>query len=126
MERRVEQVRAVLEDACQRGIEVRITTKTPGSGNPEKPDSSKLPAAIESLASHGCTLECRELRPASYLVIDQELVWFGSIPPLAFPKKDDCSVRFHSAEVAHELIGEYDTSASSNEQIRGDKPDRKN
>lgn len=126
MERRVEQVRAVLEDACQRGIEVRITTKTPGSGNPEKPDSSKLPAAIESLASHGCTLECHALRPASYLVIDQELVWFGSIPPLAFPKKDDCSVRFHSAEVAHELIGEYDTSASSNEQIRGDKPDRKN
>lgn len=35
-------------------------------------------------------------------------------------------LRFHSAEVAHELIGEYDTSASSNEQIRGDKPDRKN
>lgn len=36
-------------------------------------------------------------------VIDEETVWYGAIPLLAFPKKEDCSIRFKSSEVAAEL-----------------------
>ena len=32
-------------------------------------------------------------------VIDEETVWYGTIPLLAFPKKEDCSIRFKSSEV---------------------------
>lgn len=39
-------------------------------------------------------------------VIDEETVWYGAIPLLAFPKKDDCSIRFKSSEVAAELLSE--------------------
>ena len=39
-------------------------------------------------------------------VIDEETVWYGTIPLLAFPKKEDCSIRFKSNEVAAELLDE--------------------
>lgn len=39
-------------------------------------------------------------------VIDEETVWYGTIPLLAFPKKEDCSIRFKSSEVAAELLSE--------------------
>lgn len=39
-------------------------------------------------------------------MIDEETVWYGAIPLLAFPKKEDCSIRFKSSEVAAELLSE--------------------
>lgn len=39
-------------------------------------------------------------------VIDEETVWYGAIPLLAFPNKEDCSIRFKSSEVAAELLSE--------------------
>lgn len=39
-------------------------------------------------------------------VIDEETVWYGTIPLLAFPKNGDCSIRFKSSEVAAELLDE--------------------
>lgn len=39
-------------------------------------------------------------------VIDEQTVWYGTIPLLAFPKKEDCSIRFKSSEVAAELLSE--------------------
>lgn len=39
-------------------------------------------------------------------VIDEETVWYGTIPLLAFPKKEDCSIRFKSNEVAAEFLSE--------------------
>lgn len=39
-------------------------------------------------------------------VIDEETVWYGAIPLLAFPKKEDCSIRFKSSEAAAELLSE--------------------
>lgn len=108
--RRIEQLRTELEDARERGIEVRIVTKTLTGSSTNGPDSAKPRTALDLLASLGCSIEYLEARPVSYLVIDRELVWFGSIPPLAFPQKDDCSVRFRNAEVAHELAGGCDAS----------------
>ena len=39
-------------------------------------------------------------------VIDEETVWYGTIPLLAFPKKEDRSIRFKSNEVAAEFMSE--------------------
>ena len=39
-------------------------------------------------------------------IIDEEIIWYGTIPLLAFPKKEDCSIRFKNSEVAAELIDE--------------------
>ena len=39
-------------------------------------------------------------------VIDEKIVWYGTVPLLAFPKKEDCSIRFKNSEVAAELLSE--------------------
>ena len=39
-------------------------------------------------------------------IIDEEIICYGTIPLLAFPKKEDCSIRFKNSEVAAELIDE--------------------
>ena len=46
-------------------------------------------------------------------VIDEETVWYGTIPLLAFPKKEDCSIRFKSNEVAAELLDEIQRRGES-------------
>ena len=46
-------------------------------------------------------------------VIDEETVWYGTIPLLAFPKKEDCSIRFKSSEVAAELLDEIQRRGES-------------
>jgi hypothetical protein len=48
---------------------------------------------------------CSSQKPAHALVCDGSLVWFGGISPLAFPEKDDCSIRLANAELAAELEG---------------------
>ncbi len=81
-------------DARARGltVEVRIA-KDPGA------------EALGTLGTTGATASVDEGTPVSGLaVFDDATVWYGTLPLLAFPRKDDCSVRFRSAEAAHELV----------------------
>ena len=52
-------------------------------------------------------------------VIDEEIVWYGTVPLLAFPKKEDCSIRFKSSEVAAELLGEIQRKGEAEAAING-------
>lgn len=42
--------------------------------------------------------------PLDVVVIDGFLVWCRDIAPLAYPRRDDCALRFASREVAAELV----------------------
>ena len=55
-------------------------------------------------------------------VIDEETVWYGTIPLLAFPKKEDCSIRFKSSEVAAELLEEIQQRGELGPQQRTGHP----
>lgn len=55
-------------------------------------------------------------------VIDEETVWYGTIPLLAFPKKEDCSIRFKSSEVAAELLDEIQRKGEPNVAATGGTP----
>lgn len=39
-------------------------------------------------------------------IIDEETIWYGTIPLLAFPKKEDYSIRFKNSEIAAGLLDE--------------------
>ena len=41
--------------------------------------------------------------PTGFAIFDRQTVWYGSLPLLAYPRTDDCSLRFTSAEVAHTM-----------------------
>ena len=55
-------------------------------------------------------------------VIDEETVWYGTIPLLAFPKNEDCSIRFKSSEVAAELLDEIQRRGEPNVAATGGAP----
>lgn len=91
----LEKLAAALADAATRGIALEISIASTPS------DDVK---AIFAEMNVNYLIKAEGRLCAS--VIDEETVWYGAIPLLAFPKKEDCSIRFKSSEVAAELLSE--------------------
>ena len=62
--------------------------------------------AKETLAEMNVEYAVRAEGRLCAAIIDEETVWYGTIPLLAFPKKEDCSIRFKNSEIAAELLDE--------------------
>lgn len=83
-----------LNDAMRRGVEVTCVVA--------KRVTDEVRA---SFAKTGVTLTEDESPTCPGLaVLDRHRIWYGTIPLLAFPQADDCSIRFESAEAAHGLL----------------------
>ena len=83
-----------LADAVARGLEVSCVVAN------EPPD-----AVRESFARAGVPLSVdASARQGGLAVFDGRVVWYGTLPLLAFPRGDDCSIRFASAQAAHDLL----------------------
>lgn len=64
-----------------------------------------LSIAVSELEATGCAVSFDENAPSGLAVFDDQIVWYGSLSLLTFPQADDCSLRFKSAEIAHEITG---------------------
>ena len=86
----------LLGSATSRGIEVVCTS--------QKAWDEESRALLEDV---GARLS-REAAPgaAGFAVFDEEVVWYGTLPLLSFPKADDVSIRFKDARVAYDLAQE--------------------
>lgn len=71
----------------------------------EQTDSGNV-AAAALLGEAGVEITRFEGGPTRLAIIDDALIWYGSLPLLAFPKTDDCSLRLRDAELAAELKDE--------------------
>ena len=81
-----------LAGATRRGVEVACALpKDPGDDIKAAFATARVPLKVDASARAGLA------------IFDRELVWYGSLPLLAFPRKDDCSLRFRSPEAAREL-----------------------
>ncbi|MDO4849396.1 MAG: DEAD/DEAH box helicase family protein [Coriobacteriia bacterium] len=87
-----------LADAVRRGVDVACAVaKAPADDARARFAAAGIPLSTEKAAEH-----------PGLAVFDKKIVWYGTVPLLAFPKADDCSLRLESAEAAHELL---DTAA---------------
>ena len=59
---------------------------------------------LNRLSNCGCRVEPGHSGPSGYAIFDQRTIWYGSLPLLAFPKPDDCSLRLISPEAAHQMM----------------------
>ena len=86
-----------IADASSRGVKVTCLLEKASSDD-----------AVDQLAKAGADIKLpNEIKGRSNIAIfDESLIWYGSIPLLAFPKKDDCAIRFQSIETAHDLLCE--------------------
>ena len=84
-----------IADACSRGVKVMFVLE-------------KVPSddAVDQLAKEGVDIKLSNGAKghSNIAIFDESLIWYGSIPLLAFPKKDDCAIRFQSIETAHDLL----------------------
>lgn len=88
-----------LHAAVERGVSVFVIIKEPTSAQA----AEKTNEALQVLSKIGCIATVDSEIRSGLVIIDEALVWYGSLPLLAFAQSDDCSLRFKSPEVAHDL-----------------------
>lgn len=99
---RVKALRTLLANAIGRGVVVDVALREP------KRPLSEWQQVNAMLRDIGCIVRlARQGEQSDFAVIDDALVWYGDIAPLSYPRKDECSLRFVSREVAGELVGEW-------------------
>lgn len=90
----VTRLEEALLDATRRGIAVTcLIQKTTVAAD-----------TIDKLSNCGCCVKLGHSGPSCYAIFDQRTIWYGSLPLLAFPKPDDCSLRLTSPEAAHQMM----------------------
>ena len=96
---RVRAMREALSGAIGRGIAVEVVLR-----EPQRP-STEWHQVLAALRDLGCAVRIAGGgEPLDVVVIDGSLVWCGDAAPLAYPRRDDCTLRFASREVAAELV----------------------
>ena len=101
----VKKLLPALQDACERGLKVTCAVRKRTAS--ERLGSRDI-ATAALLEEAGVEATWFEDGPTRLAIIDDALIWYGSLALLAFPKSDDCSLRLHDAELAAELKDEFD------------------
>ena len=99
----VKKLLPALRDARERGLEVSVALQ---KGAASEWADSRDAAIVAMLEQADVRVVRPEEGPTRLAIVDDALIWYGSLPLLAFPKSDDCSLRLHDAELAAELKGE--------------------
>ena len=84
------------------GARITVITKPP-ENYPER-DRSRINISINMLAKQGITVKTRERIHQKFAVIDQRLVWDGSINLLSYGASEESIMRIESVEIAGELL----------------------
>lgn len=96
-----------LRQACERGVDVRVSVGEPSSGEAQK----GVAGAVGVLRSLGCEVDMCNRAASGIAVIDGRISWYGSLPFLGFPGADDCSLRIVNVEVAEDMARVIDALA---------------
>lgn len=87
-----------LSEAHSRGVRISCTIAK------EPPQD-----AVDALVKAGVAIKVDNAVQTGLAIFDGETIWYGTLPLLAFPKTDDCSIRLKSPEAAHDLQGRCQT-----------------
>ena len=87
-----------LSEAHSRGIRISCTIAK------EPPQET-----ADVLVKAGVAIKVDNAVQTGLAIFDGETLWYGTLPLLAFPKTDDCSIRLKSPEAAHDLQGRCQT-----------------
>lgn len=99
-EKYVRTLSPALADAVRRGLPVDVWVANPASSR----YTESRARACDTLAAVGCTAHPCGRVASSFAVIDERLLWYGSLPLLAFPRADECSLRIDDAELSAEFL----------------------
>ena len=101
--KRVEQLIALLQPSQENGLKVTVITWHPDVYRYGK-DEHRF-GLLESLRTAGCEIRLVQDNCQHFAVIDEKIVWYGSMNLLSRDDVEDNIMRLESQEVAEELLG---------------------
>lgn len=101
--KRVEQLLALVEPGQENGLKVAVITWHPDVYRYGK-DEHRL-GLLEFLRTGGCEVRLAQDNCQHYAVIDETIVWYGSMNLLSRDDVEDNIMRLESREIAEELLG---------------------
>lgn len=99
---RISKLLPVLQEIMSSGVEVAIHTKKANCFELKQQENAR--EAIALLERSGITVTKYEEIQQRYAIIDESIVWYGSVDFLAFGRKDSDVLRFKNTDVAGELL----------------------
>ena len=100
--RRVQWLAAALEQCAQKRISVTVVMRSAESLPERSRKSAQI--AVERLKSQNCSLIFQSDIHQKYAIIDDRIVWYGSINLLSFGSSQESMMRLISGSIAHELM----------------------
>lgn len=100
--RRVQCLAAALEQCAQKRISVTVVMRSAESLPERSRKSAQI--AVERLKSQNCSLIFQSDIHQKYAIIDDCIVWYGSINLLSFGSSQESMMRLVSGSIAHELM----------------------
>ena len=104
--RRTLQMMQHLKIALENKVKVIVITRP--TGDFKDKDTSALQGALDLLKVAGVSLVFKSNIHQKYAVIDQRIVWYGSINLLSFGSAEESIMRLDSPNIANELIMSMD------------------
>ena len=83
----------------------KITVVTKPVDNYTEKDRSRINHCIELLKGRGITVKTKDRIHQKYAIIDQRIVWYGSINLLSYGSSEESIMRIESMDIAAELVG---------------------
>lgn len=83
---------------------VRITIVTRAVEDYKPADQGKISAIHLSLEDAGCKVVCRPAIHQKFVVIDDSILWYGSINLLSYGQSEESMMRFENSKVAQALL----------------------
>ena len=100
--RRIEQMQQYLSSAVDKNIHIKILTRPIESYN--EGNKLNLFHTLESLKFLGINIEYKPNIHQKYAIIDERIIWYGSINLLSFGNAEESIMRIESSNIACELI----------------------
>ena len=99
---KVRQLIMCLKGRQEAGVSITVITLSPESYPESRAEKTK--GLIDTLRNVGINVKEKEMMHEHFAIIDQEIVWYGSMNLLSREKEDDNLMRVVSNEVAQELM----------------------
>lgn len=90
-----------LSTVVEAGVSVIVVTKPPEEFKEKIRET--VVACAELLQRNGIIVKYKADFYQKFTVIDQSVVWYGSVNVLGFGKSEECIMRFHNTDVACRL-----------------------
>ncbi len=115
--KRTVEMMQIIEAALRKGVSVTVMTR-PSQDYGAK-DTAMLQETLDLLQGSGVRMVCRSNIHQKFAIIDQRIVWYGSINLLSFGNAEESIMRLESPNIACELIKSLERTGTSAKGSQG-------